>query len=452
MHAFLRDKSHFIATLQARQTGKTFNGMAKLLHIALTNPESTIIVTAPKHDQVKRIAFKHLQTHLLRLKTKNPALYRKLVPTRGIQRTIIRLKNSSTILAESPIPETIRGHTAKAVYLMEANFIRDDMDLYTAVLFTLNTTNGTLIAESTPWNTDSLFHHIYHHPDYHQFSTHRIPYQQALPPNGPLTEKILDMIKAQLQGDPDRWTREMLCEWTENTDRWLPIALINLCQDPDTTYQKPGTKHRGNYYAGIDFGKHRDHTVIAVIERIETQLHLRHLKTFPLDTPYGTAIAYTRRLQKNWTQIHVYNCDQTGIGDPIIEDMTRSGITNTQGTVFTQSTKQNLATRLRATMQTATCPHCGWHGQITTHPHWNTTCPKGCTTPQNNPQQLTPQLHLPYDPDLYAELNTVTHELTPGGKIYYNHPEATHDDKFWALALAVTAATTPTPNKPIAYP
>jgi len=193
MHPFLRDKSHFIAALAARQTGKTFNGVAKLLHIALTYPESTIIVTAPKHDQVKRIAFKHLQTHLLRLKTNNPTLYRKLVPTRGIQRTIIRLKNSSTILAESPIPETIRGHTAKAVYLMEANFIRDDMDLYTAVLFTLNTTNGT-------------------------------------------------------------------------------------------------------------------------------------------------AIAYTRRLQKNWTQIHVYNCDQTGIGDPIIEDMTRSGITNTQGTVFTQPT------------------------------------------------------------------------------------------------------------------
>ena len=53
-------------------------------------------------------------------------------------------------LAESPISETIRGHTTKAIYLMEANFIRDDADLYTSLLFTLNTTNGYLIAESTP--------------------------------------------------------------------------------------------------------------------------------------------------------------------------------------------------------------------------------------------------------------------------------------------------------------
>ncbi len=34
MWPFLRDESHFIALLQARQTGKTFNGMAKLLWYA----------------------------------------------------------------------------------------------------------------------------------------------------------------------------------------------------------------------------------------------------------------------------------------------------------------------------------------------------------------------------------------------------------------------------------
>jgi hypothetical protein len=31
MWPFLRDEGHFIANLQARQTGKTFNGMAKPL-------------------------------------------------------------------------------------------------------------------------------------------------------------------------------------------------------------------------------------------------------------------------------------------------------------------------------------------------------------------------------------------------------------------------------------
>jgi hypothetical protein len=40
MCPFLKDESHFIANLQARQTGKTFNGMAKLLHLALLNSDS----------------------------------------------------------------------------------------------------------------------------------------------------------------------------------------------------------------------------------------------------------------------------------------------------------------------------------------------------------------------------------------------------------------------------
>lgn len=31
MHDFLRDTNHFIGVLQARQTGKSFNGTAKLL-------------------------------------------------------------------------------------------------------------------------------------------------------------------------------------------------------------------------------------------------------------------------------------------------------------------------------------------------------------------------------------------------------------------------------------
>ncbi len=68
MWPFLRDEGHFVANLQARQTGKTFNGMAKLLWIGFRYPGSEILVTAPKFDQAKNVAFKALGEHLERMR------------------------------------------------------------------------------------------------------------------------------------------------------------------------------------------------------------------------------------------------------------------------------------------------------------------------------------------------------------------------------------------------
>jgi len=211
-------------------------------------------------------------------------------------RTVVRL-NGSQILAESPIPETIRGHTTKAVYLMEANFIRDDEDLYTAVPFTLNTTDGYLIAESTPWNTDSVFYKMFHDPAYNNFQTFTVDYTRAMPPYGPLSTQIVEMIKAQLAGDPSRWKREMLCMWTEDPNTWLPTSLITLAQDSefDLIPRIEDEPLQGNLYVGVDFGKHRDHSVVAVLEALEEHIYLRHMKRFPLETPYGAVIGYLKK-------------------------------------------------------------------------------------------------------------------------------------------------------------
>lgn len=195
MHGFLRDGRHLVAVVAARQTGKTFNGITKLLYLAFSHPGSLILVTAPKFDQVKNIAFKALHMHLRLLEKLDPAFYDYAAGRRNMLRTVIRLRNGSQILAESPMPETIRGHTAKAVYLMEMNLIRDDEDLYKAVLFTLNTTDGYLIAESTPWNTDSVFYRMFHDLAYCQFSTHQVVYTEAMPSHGPLSPEIVELIE-----------------------------------------------------------------------------------------------------------------------------------------------------------------------------------------------------------------------------------------------------------------
>ena len=454
MQPFLRDISHFIANVQARQTGKTFNGMAKLLWYGFKHPGSLILVTAPKFDQVKNIAFKALGEHLQRMKTVNPELFRATVGDRNVLRTIVRFRNGSQILAESPIPETIRGHTAKVIYLMECNFIREDEDLYTAVLFTLNTTNGYLIAESTPWNTDSVFYKMFHEwrrPE-GSFSTHMVTYEEALPPHGPLSPQIVDTIEKQLAGDPARWKREMLCKWTEDLNVWLQTSLITLAQDSSLEYIEATASPRGKFYVGADFGKHADHSVVAVVERLKGHLYLRHLHRFPLETSYGAIIGYTKMLQDNWRTVWAIYADKTGVGDYIVEDMINGGLRNVTGVNFTDQSKESMATCLKEQMRKAVCPSCEWEGYIDTlKGTWRTTCPEGCLTEEGNSLSLRPILHLPFDETLFHELNVERFELGKTGKILFNHPQGTHDDRFWALALAVYASeqAEPPPSRPI---
>jgi hypothetical protein len=453
MWPFLRDEAHFVANVQARQTGKTFNGMAKLLWYGFRYPGSLILVTAPKFDQVKNIAFKALGEHLNRMKARDPGLFRATVGDRNVLRTIVRLRNGSQILAESPIPETIRGHTAKVIYLMEANFIRDDEDLYTAVLFTLNTTNGYLIAESTPWNTDAVFYRMFHDPAYSQFSKHRVLYTEALPPHGPLSPEIVEMIEKQLAGDPARWKREMLCEWTEDLNVWLPTSLITLAQDSGLEYMESTDMPRGEFYVGADFGKHVDYSVVAAVERLRGHLHLIHCHQFTLETSYGAVIGYIKRLQDNWRNVWAIYADKTGVGDYIVEDMQRGGLRNVTGVNFTETSKEEMATCLKEQMRSAACPRCAWEGYVDTlEGEWRTTCPQGCRSDEGNPVNLRPLLHVPYDGELLHELNVERFELGKTGKILFNHPEGTHDDRFWALALAVYAAeqAPPPPSRPIA--
>ncbi len=69
----------------------------------------------------------------------------------------------------------------------------------------------SLIAESTPWNRDSVFYRMMNDDGFGRFSRHRVVYSEALAPQGPLNPEIVGMIEEQLGGDPGRWRREMLC-------------------------------------------------------------------------------------------------------------------------------------------------------------------------------------------------------------------------------------------------
>jgi hypothetical protein len=104
-----------------------------------------------------------------------------------------------------------------------------------------------------------------------------------------------------------------------------------------------------DYYVGLDLGQSNDYTALAVIQKVptydqqagkhDTELHLRHLKRYPLKTPYTTIADNVKDLLRGppFTENHVIGgvvkkpqtelvVDKTGVGVAVTDLLTERGI------------------------------------------------------------------------------------------------------------------------------
>ena len=398
-------ENQFVAMRWNRQSGKSWIAAALLLNNALNHPNAYIGIVAPGWRQSK------LVIRRIRYFLRN--LPKEYCPKP--QWTVLYFSNGSIIEAFPNNPDTIRGPTLHVIYWDEANFTPNDVDMYTAILFTISTTKGKVLISSTPWNTDSVFYRIFHSEEFSDFARSHVTWKQSMEPNGPLDKDTLQKIRKQFSEDPWRWKREMEAEWAEDEDVWLPQSLIVKCIGTVKTCGEelelfnPDLGYRGNFYVGLDFGKHGDYTVLVIIEEVNGRFFLRSLKIWPLETPYSSIIGYVKLLQDKWENFIKIRADQTGIGDYIVEDMKNSGINNVEGVTFSLPRKQEMASLLKQRMLEGKFyyPYVTWER--------------------------------PYSGQFVAELNVERFELRKDGSIAFNHPQGTHDDVFWATGLALYA-------------
>jgi len=401
-------ENQFTAARWCRQSGKSWIISALLLWYAIKHPSSYIGILGPSWRQSKLIIRRI--SHFIRKLP--PDMYFKPL------KTVARFTNGSVIEAFPNNPDTIRGPSLSCVYVDEMNFIANDQELYDAILFTLGATNGKFICSSTPWSTDSIFHKIFHHNDYQDFAKHHVTWQQAVEPQGPLKQSILEKIQKQFIEDPWRWKREMEAEWAEDETVWLPQSLITKCIDANLELYHFDSNQQGKFYAGLDLGKHRDHSVLIIVEEQESKQLLRHWKVFPLGTKYTTVIGYAKTLTERWKHIEHIRVDITGVGEYVVEDMKNAEIENVEGITFTITRKQELASILKQRMLNE-----AYHFPFIE-------------------LRLSPTVLLSY----VAELNVERFQLRKDGTIAFSHPQGQHDDTWWATALAVSCSVKLTPE------
>jgi phage FluMu gp28-like protein len=91
-------------------------------------------------------------------------------------------------------------------------------------------------------------------------------------------------------------------------------------------------------YVGVDLGQRKDHSAIAVVERVDRRsayqsaefdrVEVRHLERVPLGTPYPavvTRVTEVLRRAQMWGQCVVV-VDATGVGAPVVDLLRGAGL------------------------------------------------------------------------------------------------------------------------------
>jgi len=158
-------------------------------------------------------------------------------------------------------------------------------------------------------------------------------------------------------------------------------------------------------------GKKRDRSVIAVIRKDGDVLKLVFLRVFKLKTEYGSVIGELRILCEKLNMVQKICVDQTG-AEYFVEDLVKVVKVPVEGVMLTVPSKQEVLGYLRTVMQAG-------------------------------------KFYYPYDQDLLNEITVERYELMKSGQIQFSHPDGTHDDRLWALALAVYATRGVKPPRPV---
>jgi len=407
----LADRSKRIVVRWSRQAGKTTCIALRAIWFALLHPRTLTLIVAPSLRQ-SMIMSDRIQDFLGSLSEETG---RQLVER--LQRTSVRFRNGSRIIALPNSPQLLRGYTAHQVLADEANFFKDDELVFYNVLYPmLSTTDGVLIASSTPWNKDSVFYRM---SESNEFSKHVVTCEDVVR-SGLVKQSFVDEMRTQLP--TERFQREFMAEFVEDIDAWLTQSLIVKCIESSLQILDFGDMPQGEFYLGVDFGKEQDFSVVLVLQKVGGLLKMVHVHRFPLKTEYASVIGYVKSLQDRWREIRAVYADITGVGGYIVEDMVRSGIQGVTGITFSVQSKEEMATILREKMRGS-------------------------------------EVKIPYVPatkiqdvDLTAELNVEKYELMKTGHLRFSHPDGAHDDVFWSMALAVYGAIqSPLPGRGVAF-
>jgi phage FluMu gp28-like protein len=228
--------------------------------------------------------------------------------------------------------------------------------------------------------------------------------QQALPADAEQQEMdeatYFDWVKSGC-ADNESFQQEYMCQPADDDAAFLEYDLIASAEYPEGFDWQ--ARAGGQLFIGVDIGRKKDLTVVWVLEKLGDVLYTRHIECLQnMSKPDQEKVIWP------WVALGERSCfDNTGLGIGWTDDAQKQfGTYKVEAVNFTAKTKEALAYPVRGQMEDR-------------------------------------KLRIPFDPQVRSDLRSVTKQTTAAGNIRFTAERTPdgHADRFWALALAIHAAT-----------
>ena len=429
---YLRDGARFKAGMWSRQTGKTFTtaleAVLDVLEAEAEGRTSRWTILSVSRDRALDAMDNGVKLHLRAIGAAFTALDVPLAVDELAH--VVRIgERGSYIRAIAAKPETARGMSDNLI-LDEFAHHQDNRAIWTALFPVISKPGLKVRVISTPNGVGDKFHEIMSAPELAGlWSRHTVTIHDAVAEGLPR-----DIAELKLgMNDPDAWAQEFECAFLDNAARaWLPFDLIMAAQS-----EAAGDAARytgGPCFVGMDLAARGDLTVIAVLEVVGAGG--AGLPAIAAPAAASTAASGASPLPQSGSELLICRelielrgasfaeqlaeldgvmqryrvtrvaIDQTGLGEmPVQEAQRRHGSYRIEGVIFTAARKLDMAVALKDRLETR-------------------------------------RLLLPPGQALVDDLRSVRAELGPAGipRLLAERQGGSHADRFWALALAVSAA------------
>ena len=373
----LNGTQKYISLITGRQWGKSVVGQNLLLKWGLETPDAVCMWVSPVYSQAKKV-FTELVSALgdtgLATDTNKSELFIKF-----INGTIIYFRSGER-------PDTLRGYTLDYLIIDEAAFIKDEV--WNQVLKQTVLVRGKkVLFLSTPKGKNWLYN-IYirglnaDEPTY--ISLHGTSYDTPY-----ITQD--ELMEAKLSLPDNIYRQEILAEFIDDGGEVF-ANLSQVCNMLE--YPRHDTNEK--YYAGLDFGRQNDYTVLSILNSQGKMVDFYRARQKSWDIIISEILVLLRKYKP---QIYA---EVNNVGDVLFETLKKQ-YSIIQPFITNADTKQNMIEDLIMGIN------------------------------ENKLELPTPDLNA----DLYKELSVFTYEYSPKSrKVKYGAPSNFHDDCVISLSLA----------------